>query len=215
MPLDGAGSANVILYVGLCMVALGLTITFLGLGEKGFKTLELRLIGPSLVGCGMFFTLLRIFFCAAPSCCRCGSKKEDMEKLIEDEHEELEKRAISSGRTTMRRNGLLRPMRHTLTNERRGPGSQGFGPPEFSSDDEEDVQKTSRVKKSNRSQRKPTRRISRQRQEDGESTDSSSSTFSLADLGEFGPELFPRPPNLGGSTKDIRNGEIIMNTNKL
>ena len=51
---DSGGNGNVILYLGLGMVAVGLVITFVGLGDKGFKTLELKLIGPSLVGCGMF-----------------------------------------------------------------------------------------------------------------------------------------------------------------
>ena len=54
-----------ILYVGLAMISLGLLITFLGLGEgtSGFKTMEMKLIGPSLVGCGVFFAVLRILFC--------------------------------------------------------------------------------------------------------------------------------------------------------
>lgn len=42
--------ANAFLYVGLGTVALGLVIFFVGTGEKGFKTVELRLIGPSLIG---------------------------------------------------------------------------------------------------------------------------------------------------------------------
>lgn len=42
--------ANAFLYVGLGTVALGLVIAFVGTGEKGFKTTELRLIGPSLIG---------------------------------------------------------------------------------------------------------------------------------------------------------------------
>lgn len=42
--------ANAFLYVGLGTVALGLVIAFVGTGEKGFKTLELRWIGPSLIG---------------------------------------------------------------------------------------------------------------------------------------------------------------------
>jgi hypothetical protein len=49
------------------MVAVGLIITFVGLGDKGFQTLELKLIGPSLVGCGMIFALLRILYCIIPS----------------------------------------------------------------------------------------------------------------------------------------------------
>ena len=83
---QSSGSANVILYVGLGMIAIGLVITFVGLGDKGFKTLELKLIGPSLVGCGVFFALLRILFCTVPSCCRscvkCCSKSDESEKLI-------------------------------------------------------------------------------------------------------------------------------------
>ena len=65
-----SSSANVVLYVGLGMAAIGLVITFVGLGDKGFRTLELKLIGPSLVGCGVFFALLRVLFCTVPSCCR-------------------------------------------------------------------------------------------------------------------------------------------------
>lgn len=42
--------ANAFLYVGLGTVAIGLVIAFVGTGEKGFKTVELRLIGPSLIG---------------------------------------------------------------------------------------------------------------------------------------------------------------------
>ena len=63
--IEGGGSADVILYVGLAMISLGLLITFLGLGEgtSGFKTMEMKLIGPSLVGCGVFFAVLRILFC--------------------------------------------------------------------------------------------------------------------------------------------------------
>merc|ERR1712098_1006183 len=51
---------NVLLYVGLGTVAVGLIITFVGLGEKGFKTVQLKLIGPGLVGCGLVLTVIRI-----------------------------------------------------------------------------------------------------------------------------------------------------------
>jgi len=83
---QASGSANIILYVGLGMISIGLVITFVGLGDKGFRTLELKLIGPSLVGCGVFFALLRVLFCTVPSCCRacckCCRKTEDTEELI-------------------------------------------------------------------------------------------------------------------------------------
>lgn len=48
--------ANAFLYVGLGTVAIGLVISFVGTGEKGFKTVELRLIGPSLIGKWPFMT---------------------------------------------------------------------------------------------------------------------------------------------------------------
>lgn len=42
--------ANAFLYIGLGTASLGLIIFFTGTGEKGFKTNELRLIGPALIG---------------------------------------------------------------------------------------------------------------------------------------------------------------------
>jgi hypothetical protein len=54
---------NVLLYTGLGMMAVGLVITFVGLGEKGFKTTELQMIGPGLVGAGGLLALLRILLC--------------------------------------------------------------------------------------------------------------------------------------------------------
>jgi hypothetical protein len=43
------------LIAGLGTISLGSIIFFVGTGEKGFKTQELRLIGPSLAG--LLFTL--------------------------------------------------------------------------------------------------------------------------------------------------------------
>lgn len=42
--------ANAFLYIGLGTASIGLIIAFVGTGEKGFKTNELRLIGPALIG---------------------------------------------------------------------------------------------------------------------------------------------------------------------
>ena len=200
------------------MVAMGLTVTFLGLGEKGFKTLELKLIGPSLIGCGMFFTLLRILFCTVPaffrSCFSCCRGKKDPEELLEGE-KEAEENMESTMRTAVTRKGLLKPMRDKVTNERR-LAAMGHGvskQPLFSSEDDE-VEEDTRTK--TRPRLRPSRQgVSMRRHEEDNYSDSSSSTFSLADLGDLGPELMPRPPHLGGSTKDIRRGEIILNTNKL
>ena len=207
---------------------MGLTVTFLGLGEKGFKTMELKLIGPSLVGCGMFFTVLRILFCTVPaffrSCFACCRKKDDTEELLEVDEDEKRKLEMTM-RTAMRRNGLLKPMRDTVTashNERRNTIRQGEGPqPLVISDDDEDDRRSRPLP---RPQIRPARQgVSMRRHDEEDFSDSSSSTFSLADLEDLGPvpiprpgpELIPRPPHLGGSTKDIRLGEIIMNTNKL
>ncbi|XP_046394559.1 uncharacterized protein LOC124162164 isoform X3 [Ischnura elegans] len=70
------GAASALLYVGLGTVAVGLVISFVGLGEKGFKTLELRMIGPGLIVGGLLLCLLRIFLCTCcppplppPPCC--------------------------------------------------------------------------------------------------------------------------------------------------
>ena len=57
------------LYVGLGTIAIGLVISFVGTGEKGFKTLELRLIGPTLIGSGLLCCLVRVFLCVCPSRC--------------------------------------------------------------------------------------------------------------------------------------------------
>ena len=72
------------------MVAVGLVITFLGLGEKGFRTTELKLVGPCLVGGGVMLTLLRILLCtAAPACARqynyCCVEQETYENNIGQE----------------------------------------------------------------------------------------------------------------------------------
>ena len=98
---EAGGNANVILYVGLGMVAVGLVITFVGLGDKGFQTLELKLIGPTLTGIGLFFALLRVLFCTLPSClrscrrcCCCGNSEEE-EKLIKKEQEKLRNEVLA------------------------------------------------------------------------------------------------------------------------
>ncbi|XP_055709426.1 uncharacterized protein LOC129805495 isoform X2 [Phlebotomus papatasi] len=77
--LQGPSSfANAFLYVGLGTVAIGLVISFVGTGEKGFKTVELRLIGPSLIGIGLICCILRILFCVCPS--NCLSSRRNVEK---------------------------------------------------------------------------------------------------------------------------------------
>lgn len=92
--------ANAFLYVGLGTIAIGLVIAFVGTGEKGFKTNELRLIGPSLIGklfflkfnkkklkflflsgIGLICCILRIFFCVCPSHCISSSRRARNKKI--------------------------------------------------------------------------------------------------------------------------------------
>ena len=71
---------NTVLYCGLLLAAVGLIITFVGLGERGFRTLELKLIGPSMVGCGVVLALSRIIYLAFIT----ENTVDREEKLFED-----------------------------------------------------------------------------------------------------------------------------------
>jgi hypothetical protein len=58
-------SDNNILFIGMGLFAIGLVTTCLGLGEKGFKTSELKLVGPCLAGCGIVLAGIRVIMCTA------------------------------------------------------------------------------------------------------------------------------------------------------
>ena len=64
-----SAAANALLYIGLGTMCVGMIIAFVGTGEKGFKTMELRLIGPSLIGAGVMIIILRVMLCVCPSKC--------------------------------------------------------------------------------------------------------------------------------------------------
>ena len=198
--IEGGGSADVILYVGLAMISLGLLITFIGIGEgtKGFKTMEMKLIGPSLVGCGVFFAVLRILFCTVPSCCRaifcCCRRSEDKQRLVEVEkvgragihsltplsQDELEVSKLSLG-VTMR---SLRPPRQAPRTVRKThPHPHHKKGKERTAVVEEEVDSDT------------------------------SSTFSLE--AGVGPEMAGRAPHLGGSTRDLRRGGVTLNAARL
>lgn len=70
-----SAAANALLYVGLGTTVIGLVIWFVGTGEKGFKTLELRLIGPTLIAIGLLCCLIRVLLCICPSTCFRRRKK--------------------------------------------------------------------------------------------------------------------------------------------
>ncbi|XP_015589047.1 uncharacterized protein LOC107264854 [Cephus cinctus] len=65
-----SAAVNTVLYAGLGTTALGLVISFVGTGEKGFQSPELRLVGPSLLCAGLLCCLLRVLLCLC--LCHCG-----------------------------------------------------------------------------------------------------------------------------------------------
>lgn len=67
-----SAAVNTVLYAGLGTTALGLVISFVGSGEKGFLTPQLRLIGPTLFCAGLLCCLFRVLLCLCHCrCCRC------------------------------------------------------------------------------------------------------------------------------------------------
>jgi len=62
---EGSRSSYV-LYIGLGVCSIGLIIFLVGVGEKGFKSLELQLIGPSLIGLGLLLVILQVLYCTRP-----------------------------------------------------------------------------------------------------------------------------------------------------
>lgn len=70
-----SAAANALLYVGLGTTVIGMVIWFVGTGEKGFKTLELRLIGPTLIAVGLLCCLIRVLLCICPCTCFRRRKK--------------------------------------------------------------------------------------------------------------------------------------------
>lgn len=208
---ESGGSANVILYVGLGMISVGLVITFVGLGEKGFKTLELKLIGPSLVGCGVFFTLLRVLFCTLPSCCRKIVKKisktEDAEKLLKAEQGRQDRTTSTLERVGGKSNGTAR---HPSKNSHRRIEARRPVPPQNSRprqpSDSEDEPEPNDV----RPRIKPVRQKGRRQDTGDNHSNTSSSNFSIVeDL------AVPKPRELQGSTKNLRPGEVILNATRL
>ena len=63
--VESVKSENNIFFIGMGLFAIGLVTTFVGLGDKGFKTSELKLVGPCLAGCGIVLAALRVLLCTA------------------------------------------------------------------------------------------------------------------------------------------------------
>lgn len=58
-------SCDFLLWSGITVLLTGTVISFVGLGEKGFKTSYLRLLGPIFCGAGLALVIFRIGLC----CC--------------------------------------------------------------------------------------------------------------------------------------------------
>ena len=51
--------------LGLGILGVGTVVSFVGLGEKGFRSSELRLLGPILSGFGLALCIIRICLCCS------------------------------------------------------------------------------------------------------------------------------------------------------
>lgn len=81
---------DTLLWSGLAVLLTGTVVSFVGLGEKGFRTSYLRLLGPILCGAGLAVVIFRIGIC----CCSTGKKKavvainvkEQLSKVVHVHH---------------------------------------------------------------------------------------------------------------------------------
>ena len=56
---EGGALGNIVLYSGLALMATGMVITAVGSGDRGFRSRELRLLGPVIILTGLSAALLR------------------------------------------------------------------------------------------------------------------------------------------------------------
>jgi len=81
--------ADMIMWLGLAMLMTGTVISFIGLGEKGFRTRHLRLLGPVLIGAGFSLCFIRVALCCC--CCFTATSKSSLKShqlLMEELHME-------------------------------------------------------------------------------------------------------------------------------
>lgn len=71
---------DALLWFGLTVLLTGTIVSFVGLGEKGFRTSYLRLMGPILCGTGLAVVIIRIGIC-----CVNGRKKAHAQFHIRDQ----------------------------------------------------------------------------------------------------------------------------------
>jgi hypothetical protein len=93
------------------MIMVGLVITVVGLGDKGFQTLELKLAGPMTVMCGGVLACVRILMCTLPHtqcakrwCVWCAGGRGDRRELLQKETQYKDQRislAVQKSDTTL------------------------------------------------------------------------------------------------------------------
>lgn len=72
--------ADMVMWLGLAMMMTGTVVSFIGLGEKGFRTRHLRFLGPVLIGTGLSLCLLRVALCC---CCCCFTANSTYSPFID------------------------------------------------------------------------------------------------------------------------------------
>ncbi|XP_043482028.1 uncharacterized protein LOC122511061 isoform X1 [Leptopilina heterotoma] len=103
-----SAAANTLLYAGLGTTALGLVISFVGTGEKGFLSPELRLIGPSLLCAGLLCCFLRVFLCIC--LCPCGHCRWKPCPCVSKKNRKKHKEEVSSPEPSLPTASLLSPL---------------------------------------------------------------------------------------------------------
>ncbi|XP_034944048.1 uncharacterized protein [Chelonus insularis] len=99
---------NTVLYAGLGTTALGLVISFVGTGEKGFLSPELRLVGPSLLCAGLLCCLLRVLLCLCLChCCDDCRWKPCKVVIVDKDKIKKEKEKISTSPSRQPTTSLL------------------------------------------------------------------------------------------------------------
>lgn len=110
-----SAAVNTVLYVGLGTTALGLVISFVGTGEKGFLSPQLRLVGPSLLCAGLLCCLFRVLLCLC--LCHCGECRWQFCHVASNK-EKARKADARPGLGTLSTASLLPP---STQQEREGP----------------------------------------------------------------------------------------------
>lgn len=79
---------DTLLWSGLAILLTGTIISFVGLGEKGFRTSYLRLLGPILSGTGLAVVIIRIGVCCCAKHKRVSTinVKDQLAKMVQAQH---------------------------------------------------------------------------------------------------------------------------------